>query len=98
MISRTVAGLLLGYVLAAALGSLWTRALFGGDEVGLTLALVLYVPLWLAAWTWAYFAKTAWRAWWTLGFAALLLHGALALLPAANTNPTQDAPPTAAAV
>jgi hypothetical protein len=81
MISRTLAGLLLGYLLAAALGSLWTRAMPGAADTNLVLAVVLYVPLWLGAWTWAYLARSAWRAWWTLGGVLLATHAVLWLLP-----------------
>jgi hypothetical protein len=81
MISRTLAGFLLGYVLAAALGSLWTRVMPGALDENLVLAVVLYLPLWLAAWTWSYFARSAWQAWWTLGALSLLAHAGLWLLP-----------------
>jgi hypothetical protein len=81
VISRTLAGVLLGYLLAAALGSLWTRAAPGALDANLVLAMVLFVPLWLAAWTWAYLARSAWRACWTLGTVVVLAHVVLWLLP-----------------
>jgi hypothetical protein len=69
MIARCLAGILLGFPLAAVLLSLSLHALPHGGEAYVIPALILFFPLWIAFMTGAYAARSGTRAWLTLGSA-----------------------------
>lgn len=61
MIIRTIVGILLGYVIAASAGGLWTRTGPAADDVNLVVAVLIYMPIWIAVWSFAYaFDSTKW--------------------------------------
>ena len=69
MISRCLAGVLLGFPLAAVVLSLLLRALPDGGDAYVIPALILFFPLWIAFMTGAYALRSGARAWLTLGAA-----------------------------
>lgn len=77
MIGRCLAGILLGFPLAAALLSLLLHMLPHGGTDYLIPALILFFPLWIALMTGAYLFRSVSRAWLTLGAANALAFGAL---------------------
>jgi hypothetical protein len=83
MIGRCVAGVLLGFPLAAALLRLLLRALPHDGAAYLVPVLILFFPLWCGVMIGAYLFRSATRAWTTLGAANLLAFGALWLTHAA---------------
>ncbi len=77
MIARGVAGVLLGFPLAAALLRLVLRALPHDGAAYLVPALIVFFPLWCGLMIGAFAFRSASRAWTTLGAANLLAFGAL---------------------
>lgn len=67
MISRCLAGTMLGFSLAAALLSLLLHALPQGGDGYVIPALILFFPLWIAFMIGAYTFRSGTRAWLTLG-------------------------------
>lgn len=63
MIGRCLAGILLGFPLAALLLRLMLRALPDDGAHWLVPALILFFPLWLALITAAFACRHAWHAW-----------------------------------
>lgn len=77
-LSKTLAGLLLGFALALA-ASAWLAMLLAGlpiSERG-QLAMWSVPPVWLGVLSGVYFFASGGRAWLWLGGASLLAHGAL---------------------
>jgi len=69
MIARCLAGILLGFPLAAVVLSLLLHALPDGGDAYVIPALILFFPLWIAFMTGAYALRSGARAWLTLGAA-----------------------------
>jgi hypothetical protein len=67
MIGRCLAGVLLGFPLAALILRLFLRALPGGGADWLIPALILFFPLWITLMIGAYAFRNATRAWLALG-------------------------------
>lgn len=67
MIARSVAGFLLGLILAVGLTGIYALLAWPSFPAALTTGMLLVFPVWLAAWTAAYQARSAWRAWAWLG-------------------------------
>ena len=72
MLGRCLAGVLLGFPLAAALLRLLLRALPHDGAAYLIPVLILFFPLWFASMIGAYFFRNGARAWMTLGAANAL--------------------------
>ncbi|WP_153116875.1 hypothetical protein [Rhodocyclus tenuis] len=78
-VAKTLAGLLLGLVLALAGSGLFVHFASGiGSSVRVQLAMWLVMPVWLGVLGGSYFFHSGARAWLWLGAAAILLVGALA--------------------
>jgi hypothetical protein len=69
MIGRCLAGILLGFPLAALLLRLILRALPNDGMGWLVPALILFFPLWLTLVTTAFAYRRTWHAWAALGCA-----------------------------
>lgn len=68
MISKTVAGLLLGLTLATGVTGLWGLIGWPSFDAALTTAVVIVIPVWIGIWTATYRCSTAMRAWlWLIG-------------------------------
>ena len=67
MIGRCLAGVLLGFPLAALILRLLLRALPGGGTDWLIPVLILFFPLWITLMIGAYAFRNATRAWLTFG-------------------------------
>ncbi|MBD8897592.1 hypothetical protein [Rhodanobacter sp. DHG33] len=80
MIARCLAGVLLGFTLAAALPALLMRVLPNGSAWLIPL-LILFFPLWTAFMAGSYAARSGTRAWLSLGGANAVAFLALWLLP-----------------
>ena len=80
MIARCLAGVLLGFTLAAALPALLMRVLPDGSAWLIPL-LILFFPLWIACMAAAYAVRSSARAWLTLAGANAAAFLALWLLP-----------------
>jgi len=79
MIARCLAGVLLGFTLAAAMPALLMRLLPGGSAWLIPL-LILFFPLWIAFMAGAYAARSGARAWLSLAGANAAAFLALWLL------------------
>ncbi|MBE1162851.1 hypothetical protein [Dyella acidiphila] len=77
MIGRCVAGVLLGFPLAAALLRLFLHALPNDGADWLIPVLILFFPLWMALISGAFAFRNAGRAWVTLGSATIAAFFAL---------------------
>lgn len=77
MIGRCLAGVLLGFPLAAVLLRLFLRVLPHDGAAYLIPVLIGFFPLWFALMIGAYFFRSAARAWMTLGAANVLTFGVL---------------------
>jgi uncharacterized membrane protein len=77
MIGRCLAGIVLGFPLAAVILRLLLRALPNDGADWLIPALILFFPLWMALMIGAYAFRHATRAWLTLGGANVLAFLAL---------------------
>lgn len=77
MIGRCLAGVLLGFPLAAVVLRLLLRALPNDGAACLVPALILFFPLWIALMISAYAFRNSARAWTTLGAANALAFGVL---------------------
>jgi len=77
MTGRCLAGVLLGFPLAAALLQLLLRALPHDGAAYLIPMLILFFPLWIAFMIGAFVFRNSTRAWTTLGAANLLAFGVL---------------------
>jgi uncharacterized membrane protein len=77
MIARCLAGVLLGFPLAAALLRLFLCALPHGGSTWLIPVLIMFFPLWMALMICAYAFRTALRAWVAFGGANAFAFAAL---------------------
>ncbi len=77
MIGRCLAGILLGFPLAAAALSLLLHLLPRGGADYVIPLLILFFPLWIAVMIGAYLFRSGARAWLTLVAANAIAYGAL---------------------
>ena len=84
MIARSLAGVLLGFPLAAALLALLLIGLPDHGQAWVIPALLLFFPLWIALMAVAYLPRSGRRAWLVLGAGNVLAFAALWSLRAAG--------------